>query len=92
MVEVELFSVSEEARFNRVELNNGLRDGKVQKADWCVACGEKGELVAHHGRYGKDCGLKVAWVCPLCHVFCDARRRSRERFGKPFDWEQESTG
>ncbi len=92
MPETLLFEAAREAAYNRSELNNALRDGKVRKAGWCAICGQKATLESHHSRYGKDCGLKVVWVCVLCHVFCDARRRSREKFGKPFAWDEQSTG
>ena len=93
MSETLLFETAREARFNRTELNNALRDGKIRKAGWCLLCGQKTELEAHHSRYGRKCGLVVAWLCPVCHVFGDARKRSRERFGsKPFAWDEESVG
>lgn len=85
----ELFTASKEARFNRVELNNGLRDQKISKAPWCLLCGEKTDLEGHHGRYGKDAGLVVDWLCPACHGAADERRRSRERGEGAFEWADE---
>ena len=88
MPEVELFEQTREAYFNRAELNNGLRDGKIEKAGWCCICGERTDrLEGHHARYGRDCGLIVAWLCPLCHSLADQRRRARET-GGGFEWEE----
>ncbi len=85
-----LFEVAREAYYNRSELNNGLRDKKISKSDWCQVCGERSTLESHHARYGKDCGLKVVWCCPLCHVIVDGRRRGREKMEGLFNWDEMS--
>lgn len=46
-------------------VSNGLRDGKIKKADNCFFCGTSGKLHAHHHDYSRP--LDVFWLCPSCH-------------------------
>lgn len=46
-------------------VSNGLRDGKIKKADNCFFCGASGKLHAHHHDYSRP--LDVFWLCPSCH-------------------------
>jgi len=49
----------------RNAVSNGLRDGRVMKADGCFFCGAEERLQAHHHDYSKP--LDVFWLCPPCH-------------------------
>jgi len=86
VMETELFEATKEQHFNRSELNNSLRDKKIPRSEWCAMCGEKTDrLEGHHSRYGRGCGLIVAFLCPVCHALADQRRRAREQ-GEELDW------
>ncbi len=50
-----------------------------------------GKLESHHFRYGMRDVLSVVWLCPLCHLAADAKRRSREQGDEVFAWDEESS-
>lgn len=58
----------------RSVINNGLRDGKIQKPDTCDGCGKKtGGLEAHHPRGDKHPDV-IVWLCLDCHGAAHAGR------------------
>ena len=73
----------------RIELNNAVKTGKIERKTACEICGKRGSPVeAHHAEYFKP--LSVVWVCKPCHRVCDILRalEAGERKRKEvFDWE-----
>lgn len=49
----------------RNAVSNGLRDGKIKRAETCYFCTETDKLQAHHADYNRP--LDVHWLCPACH-------------------------
>ncbi len=52
-------------RSARSKVSNALRDGRIQKPEFCEDCGTKEKLEAHHQNYTKQ--LDIRWLCTLCH-------------------------
>lgn len=47
-------------------INNALRDGKIERPNYCSDCGlATSNLEAHHEDYSKP--LDVEWLCTRCH-------------------------
>jgi ribosomal protein S27AE len=49
----------------RVAVRNAIRDGRLEKAEYCTKCGSSERLEAHHLDYSKP--LEVQWYCSTCH-------------------------
>lgn len=48
------------------KVNNGIRDGKIERVTQCEDCGATSTIHAHHDDYAKP--LDVRWLCVPCHV------------------------
>ena len=46
-------------------VGNAIRDGKLEKPEWCEMCLKICSVNAHHQDYSKP--LDVWWLCPPCH-------------------------
>jgi hypothetical protein len=46
-------------------LNNALRDGRIERPDYCSECGKEKRVVGHQTDYLKP--LDVIWMCQSCH-------------------------
>lgn len=62
----------------RIELNNAIKLGLVNKPRSCGLCGRAPKyLHGHHEDYSKP--LDVLWVCPLCHSLIHQEKRNDGR-------------
>jgi DNA-directed RNA polymerase subunit RPC12/RpoP len=43
-----------------------LQEGRIEHADHCARCGDRGRVVGHHPDYSDP--LRVVWLCPTCHA------------------------
>lgn len=46
-------------------INNGLRDGKLEKPLACDRCGKEDMIHGHHDDYSQP--MDVEWICVSCH-------------------------
>jgi hypothetical protein len=61
----------------RSVVNNGLRDGKIEKPENCEGCGKpSGKLQAHHPKGDKHPEV-VKWLCLDCHGGAHEGREKR---------------
>ena len=58
------------------QVNNAVRDGRLQRATACQVCQTPGRVEAHHHDYTQP--LDVLWVCKPCHWHADDVRRLQE--------------
>lgn len=62
----------------RSVINNGLRDGKVEKPSACQSCHkETGDIAAHHPNH--NAAARVRWLCRMCHERAHGRGLKRKR-------------
>ena len=62
----------------RSVINNGLRDGKIEKPSRCQACGQaKDDIAAHHPQHHQ--ATRVRWLCRSCHERAHGRGLKRKR-------------
>lgn len=50
----------------QIMVGNAVRDGRLEKPDYCSDCGLAHSMIhGHHDDYAKP--LEVRWLCPACH-------------------------
>ncbi len=59
------------------ELNNALRDGKINKPSTCSNCNTDCNPHGHHDDYSK--ALDVRWLCTKCHTDFHNHVREKQR-------------
>ena len=47
-------------------LNHAIRDGKINRPDFCESCFQEKFVEGHHPDYDKP--LEVTWLCKKCHT------------------------
>ncbi len=50
------------------KLNNAIRDGKLERPEYCERCFAGGDIEAHHWSYLEEHQLAVQWLCQQCHT------------------------
>lgn len=64
----------------KFKLHQSIVSGEVEKGTFCLVCGSRKEVQAHHEDYNRP--LDVIWLCRQCHAFFHNEKRSEERMGE----------
>jgi len=58
----------------RAIFNRAVKEGILQRPEYCPICGKKKKIEGHHDSYFRP--LEVKWMCSLCHA--EYHRRLRD--------------
>ena len=61
----------------RNTINNAIKNGHLERAVKCGACGKARKTEAHHTRNDKASAVK--WYCRSCHIEVDNKLRAKKR-------------
>lgn len=50
------------------KVNNAIRDGRLDRPDYCEMCGHPCIPHGHHWSYKEEHWLDVEWLCVVCHM------------------------